>query len=325
MAGAPDDTVILRPGQPRRRQWFIAAAGAVLVVAGLAAGGWWLLERQPAAPAAPPSVAQAYDPIEPASEAAIRAESPAARTVLRFAMNPAVVVIDFPTLAEQGRMFNRLAAWEEKAGVSHDQVPDEPIMAAAIAASGATADTYYYGHDYSGAAVKQFFALAAEEHKALRPEEEDLRRIAARAMAEPAGFGAVVTVVRADAANGVSPQARATILHHELSHGEYFTKPAYAAFVKSFWENTLTSDERAAFRSYLAAEGYDPALEDLMRNETQAYLMHTPDPVFFEPGRLAILPGRLAQIRAAFLAGMPAGWLRDAVVASGIVPPEPAK
>ena len=294
----------------------------VLLIGAVGVGGYWLMERQAPVTGAPP-LAAAVEPIPVASQAAIQAESPAARTVLRLADNPAVVVIDFPTLAEQGQMLNRVAAWAEKAGVPHDQVPSEATMVSAIAGSGSTADTYYYGHDYSGATLERFFALADEQHVAPRPEEEELRRIAARARKERAGFGAVITLVRADAANGVTMQTRATILRHELSHGEYFTTPAYAAFVTTFWQTVMSASERAAVRSYLAREGYDPALEDLMRNEMQAYLMFTPDPAFFDPDRLGIAAARLAQLRQLFLAGMPPGWLRDALAGSGIVPTTP--
>ena len=52
-----------------------------------------------------------------------------------------------------------------------------------------------------------------------------------RAAAEPAGFGALITLPRADPAERTTPRSRASILHHELSHGEYFTNPAYAATV----------------------------------------------------------------------------------------------
>jgi hypothetical protein len=322
VAGHPDDTVIVSPSADRgRRRVAASVLVGVLLIGAIGVGGYWLMERQ--APVAGAPAPAAVEPIPVASEAAIQAESPAVRTVLRLGDNPAVVVIDFPTLAEQGRMLNRVAAWAEKAGVPHDQVPSEATMASAIAGSGSTADTYYYGHDYSGATLARFFALADEEHVPPRPEEEELRRIATRARAERAGFGAVITLVRADAANGVTMQTRATILHHELSHGEYFTNPAYSAFVTTFWQTVMTASERAAVRSYLAQEGYDPALEDLMRNEMQAYLMFTPDPAFFDPDRLGIATARLAQLRQLFLTGMPPGWLRDALAASGTVPTTP--
>ena len=308
-----DDTVIVRP--KRRGGRYAGAIGGLGLLAVAVAGGFWFLQHDEVAPAV-----AIVEPIPLASEAAIRQQSPAVQTVLRFEDNPAVVVIDFPTLDAQGRMLNRLAAWAEKAGVAHDRIPNEAVIEAAIAASGVTAATYYYGHDYSGGAVRDFFAEAEQQHVALRPEEEALRRIVARATGEAAGFGAVITVTRADAESGVTPQARATILHHELSHGEYFTNPAYAAFVASFWQTVLTAPERAAVRTYLASEGYDPALEDLMRNEMQAYLIHTPDPAFFQPDRLGLTPARLAELRRVFLAGMPDGWLRQSLQASGTVP-----
>ncbi len=101
------------------------------------------------------------------------------------------------------------------------------------------------------------------------------------------------------------------ILHHELSHGEYFTNAAYARFVATIWQSVLTQEERTRFRTYLSHDGYDPALEDLMINEMQAYLMHTPDARFFDEQALGIPAPRLAEIRTAFLAGMPSCWLRD--------------
>ena len=304
MARNADDTVILRPAAPGRG-WWPAVVAVLLLAVGLGASAAWLYRPRPPAPAIPL-----------ASEADILAESPAVLTLLRFNYNPAVVVLDFPGLAQQGRMLNRLAAWAEKAGVPHDRLLNDTELAAAIKASGTTPDTYYFGHDYRAADVKQFFALADKDGVALNADEQQLRQIVARAAVEPFGFGALISIPRADAANQIDTASRAAILHHELSHGEYFTNATYATFVRTIWNAVLTAPERAAFRTYLAAEGYDPALEDLMANEMQAYLMHTPDRRFFDPDRLGIPPARLAQIRQSFVAGMPSCWLRDVTVAS---------
>ena len=114
-----------------------------------------------------------------------------------------------------------------------------------------------------------------------------------------------------DAAKGLSASARATILRHELSHGEYFTVPAYAAYSQKFWNNSLTEDDRGHFRTFLAAEGYDLALSDLIINETQAYLMHTANKQFFNAQAVGIADPRLNLLRGLFLTGMPPGWLRD--------------
>ncbi len=66
--------------------------------------------RRPAAPAA--------EPIPLASEAAIRPKArPCAPRSASSRTRP-ILVLDFPTLAEQGRMLNRVAAWAEKAGVA---------------------------------------------------------------------------------------------------------------------------------------------------------------------------------------------------------------
>ena len=110
MKGSKDETVITRrrtaPVPRPTRRWGRWLAIGVVVVAALASGAGLMWLREP--PVAP---------IPMASEYALRAEVPATLTMTRFAANPAVVVLDFPTLAEQGGMLNRLAAWAEKNGV----------------------------------------------------------------------------------------------------------------------------------------------------------------------------------------------------------------
>jgi hypothetical protein len=317
MAGNSDDTVILAPRKPRRRPWLAGALLAAVVL--IAAGGtaaWLYRPAQPAAPAsliAPPPAARpaAGESTVSGTEAQIDADNPATLTVFRFAPNPRILVMDFPTLAEQGRMLNRVAALVEKDGAPHDRLLSDTELDALIRRSGATSDTFYYGHDYSASALTHFFALADRDEVRLNADEQRLRRLIAQWTAEPFGFGALITLVRADAANDVDAASRTTILHHELSHGEYFTNAIYAGYVDSFWRDVLTEGERAQFRRYLGREGYDMALEDLMMNETQAYLMHTPDRRFFDPAQLAIAPVRLAALRATFSGQMPSCWLRD--------------
>ena len=306
----PDDTVILRP-QRRRRGLVPAVLGAVLLLVG-AAGAFVWLRGPPAQPSLPP--------IAEATEAELQVESPTTLELRRFAPNPAIVVLDFPTLAEQGRMLNRVAAWAEKAGVPHDRVLTDAELAAAIKASGTTPETYYYGHDYRSADIARFFQLADAEAIKLDPDEEALRRIMARANSEPFGVGALITLPRADAANQVDAVSRAVILHHELSHGEYFSNATYNRYVHTIWDTVLTEAERALFRSYLSEDGYDPALEDLMINEMQAYMMYTPDARFFDVAKLGIAPGRLAEIRQSFATNMPSCWLRNETSATPTLP-----
>jgi len=242
-------------------------------------------------------------------------------TVFRFAARPKIIVLDFPDLAQQGRMLNRVAAWAEKAGQPRDHLLDEVALDAAIRASGTTEAEYYFGHDYRSAALLRFFELADRDGVALRPEEQHLRSLMTNARAQPAGLGALISLPRADRSFGVTPATRAAILHHEQSHGEYFTVPAYAALVQLFWTATLPAAEQDAFRRVLAVDGYDPTVEDLIINEMQAYLMHTPDLAFFDPAKRGIAPARLLALQAAFRNRMPAGWLHD--VTPAIIPAQP--
>ena len=52
----------------------------------------------------------------------------------------------------------------------------------------------------------------------------------------------------------ITASARAAILRHELSHGEFFSNPAYAEYVRGFWTQQLTEDERAGMRAFLGRQ-----------------------------------------------------------------------
>lgn len=264
----------------------------------------------PAPPLPPPP--QQYAPML-ATEADILADAPSQLAVYRFASQPAVVVLQFPSLAEQALMLNRVAALIEKSGYPHEQVLPRAELNARIVAGGATPDDFYYGHDYRSADLLRFFGLATD----LNAQEQDLRLLIHKlGWDEKGAVGALVTLVRQTAGDAaLDPTARAAILRHELSHGVYFTNPEYAAYSAHFWRDVLTPDERAKFVAFLAREGYDTSLSDLMINETQAYLMHTPDRRFFSPSALGLTQQRVAELRQIFLVSMPSSWLRDSTTA----------
>lgn len=331
-----DETVQLPPrrGPARLRATVWMSAVALLIVGGIGVGiGLWL--PHPAPTVAPPRAPQAVVPlpvprpvppvpaprvappapafpIRIANETAILADRPERLTVFRFAPNPLVLVLDFPSLRQQGLMLDRVAALVEKAGLPRDRVLTDTELDAAIRASGDTIETYYYGHDYRAADLARFFALANRDHVVLTLEEEELRGLVRQEGWLPGeAAGALISIPRAGADSFVNAEVRATILDHELSHGEYFTDPAYAAFTRHFWDTALSTEDRARFRTFLGRQGYDTGQEDLMMNEMQAYLMHTPDPHFFNARAIGISEDRLARLRGVFLADMPRGWLRD--------------
>jgi hypothetical protein len=235
-------------------------------------------------------------------------------TVFHFAPNPRILVLDFPSLREQALMFNRAAAFVEKAGLPRDRLLSDDELDSAVRAAGDTFDTYYYGHDYGGGSLRRFFAIADRDKMQLHPEEHELRRLLSEAgTSDPDAHVGLISIPQVGTDEHVTRSARAAILHHELSHGEYFTNPAYAAFVHHFWASTLTSTERDHIREHLRSLGYDAGLDELMENEAQAYLMFTYNPAFFTPDMVGMAKGRLNDLRNGFFRSMPAGWLRDSL------------
>jgi hypothetical protein len=250
-------------------------------------------------PAPPPPARAELDLPRLASEAEIRDHRATAPTLFRLVENPHVFIVDFPGLESQGATFNRAAALIEKAGQPRDRVLDDAALAAAIARSGDTAATYYYGHNYRGRDLERFFALADRDGIALNDQERWLRRELARIRSSlpPGEDYAVVSVP------GVEPRVdakmRQAILHHEIGHGHFFTNPAFARHVMEVWRDVFTEQERARFRAFLEREGYDPTLEEVMVNEAMAYLLFTPDARFFSPAHVGLDDARAEELRAA--------------------------
>ena len=323
----PDGKPLSKPKRTGRSGATTAAGICALAVV-LAAGVGWLVwpTHAPPAPATPQPPPQAVAPV-PKTEAPvpttlatapatasveqIRRNDPSGISVFRLAENPRVLVLDFASLAEQGRMLDRIAALTEKAGLPRDRIIDTKELSEAIHKEGGPDPWFYYGHDYSAASLARFFTLADSSGITLTQDELRLRRIADQAgLLDANSRGALISVPRVGADSNVSAGARDAILTHELSHGEYFTNPDYARHVHQFWSTTLTEAERAAFRTDLERQGYDRGNLEVMENEAHAYLLFTPDPRFFLPSQVGISPDRRADLRAAFLRDMPQGWLR---------------
>ncbi len=236
--------------------------------------------------------------------------------VFRFASNRHVLVLVFPSLAEQGAAMNRLAAFAEKEGLPRDRVLDDAQLAAAIAAEGSTPETYYLGHDYRAVDLARFFALAERDGIELTPQERWLRVLAQQeGMLAEGAAQALVSIPRT--VPEIDPALRAAVLRHELSHGEFFTNPVYTAYAMQFWREGLGAAGRAAFTRFLVRQGYDAHDETLMANEMQAYLVFSPDSRMVSPAALGVTRETFAAWQAAYLRDMPPGWLHDAYVPLG--------
>lgn len=247
-----------------------------------------------------------------ATEAEILRAYPDEPRLFRFADNPAILVLVVNDLAMQGEMLNRVAALIEKRGLPRDRVLSPDELAAAIADAGATPATWYYGHDYSQASLRRFVTLASQTSGGMTAAERRLVAMIDRVAPQDASAGvALITLPRAGLDPLLDEAARATILRHELSHGEFFTTASYAGHVMQFWREGLNAAQRAAFTAFLAHEEYDPDNEALLANEMQAYLVHTADPRFFNAEAMGLPEAEIAELRRRFVAGMPQGWLRS--------------
>jgi hypothetical protein len=244
----------------------------------------------------------------------------------RFEPNPAIVVIEYPNLREQGLAMNRLAAMFEKHGAQRDRVYTDVELGELLRRSGDTVASFYQGHDYPAAKVARFFSQVETQRLPLNAQETQLRDLllaagfmkrSASGAFQAMGEQAVVsfTGVQPDDRNTVPDEAidsrrREAVLRHELSHGEFFTNPAYRAHSMKFWRSELSEAERRMFRAYLKGLDYDATDEELMANETQALLMHTPDERAFNAVSLGTSDVALADLRRRFRRGEPAHGLK---------------
>ncbi|KPH86584.1 hypothetical protein GLUCOINTEAF2_0202635 [Komagataeibacter intermedius AF2] len=290
-----DDTVLIRQPALRRIRPAMLAAG-LAAVAVLAGGALWRARLH----------THAELPVQ--TEASVDFHAACETHVTRLEQDRDIVIISFATLLAQGQALNRVAAFVEKAGLPHARVLDDTALAAAIRNSGASVQTYYYGHDYQAADLRRFFAQAARESIDLNPQEMWLRRLlAGMGWLQADAPGAIITLSASGAM--LDGGMRAVILRHEIAHGAFFTVPAYRDYTEHFWQ-ALPATERAGFVAFLGSEGYDTGLEALMFNEMQAYLAFTPDGRFFNAQAVGLSDTRLETLRAAFLNGMPNFWLR---------------
>lgn len=323
-----DETIVVtrdkprHPAMPRTRSRVPILAGAgIAAVLAVTLAGWLLIGRSaPPRQFPAPTPAQVSPTRPPAPEFAIatatvdqvRQNEAADVSILRLMENPHILVLDFASLSRQGRMLDRLAALIEKIRLPRDRILNPGELIEAIRTGGDMESGFYYGHDYSAASVGRFYEIADRDKIGLTAEEAMLRRLLDQeGWFNPGTQMGVISLPRVGADGNVTVDTRNVILTHELSHGEYFSNPAYAEYVNRFWRTVLTAREQEGFRKFLSNQGYDTDNAELLENETQAYLIFTTDPRFFKASQAGLTPARRAELRAAFTRDMPSEWLKN--------------
>lgn len=236
--------------------------------------------------------------------------------VVRLTDNLAVVAIEFPNLLAQGLTFNRVAALIEKKSGSRRHVLTDSELAVLVGRTGDNIETFYQGHDYTDVDLARFFSGVAAQQLNLNPQELRLRSLLLQhgVLREPSpghfaaisrqaviGFSAVQPDNPATPQDeSIDAQRRASVLLHEFSHAQFFTRRDYQKDCWRFWTDALDDRDRARFRAYLESQDYDADNEALMVNETQALLMHTPDARAFNAAALGVREVALEGLRTRF-------------------------
>lgn len=242
--------------------------------------------------------------------------------VWQYSLNTDIYIFDFPNLTQQGRAFNRITQLTEQFNEPYKRVLTDQEMEGYLNSIRRTQANMAFGNDVLVSELVLFFNLAENDKVELNPEELMLRNFAIsqglikvwrkfyQAVQPNVVFLSIPQIQEKRAGEPrVNELARRTVFTHEISHGEYYTNPHYAKYCTHFWYNVLNDAQRNVFKVFLSKYNYSLNEEELLINETQAYLLFTPDPSSFSAEKLGITNEELEGMRKAFRKGMPATGL----------------
>lgn len=231
--------------------------------------------------------------------------------------NKRVVVIDFPSLQEQAKMFGRIVLFVERHGAPKTHVLTQDEVQQWLEQHSQRIETLTVGNNFRASQLARFFNTAHLQQEALSGDEQQLRdwllqagllRQADEVLAAGEPEAVIVTVPQASsvpdcAACTVKEAHRKVILEHELSHAHFSTDARYRDYVMAFWSNLTAQDAGAKFTQFLRKRGYNAGDPELLANEMQAFLMHTPDTKMFAAAAVGMTGAELDEIRRQFRDG----------------------
>lgn len=282
------------------------------------------VELKPAADDAKPPLSLDLKPagapeLKRATAAEILATRSASRMAYRLADNSRVIVLDMPDIRDQGRMFGRLVLFIERHNAPKTRLMLIPEVQNWLKQAKASLESLTVGNNLRASELARFFNTARFQAEALTTDERQLYDwlIAWNVLREDAnGVSAVapehiiISFPQASSVAGcggcsVTQAQRETIAKHELAHGKLATDLPYQHYCEWFWSQGLTPAMREKFTRFLAARGYDANNRELLANEAQAFLMHTPDPSMFSASLLGVTEAELQAMRNLFESGLP--------------------
>ena len=241
------------------------------------------------------------------------------RNAYRIADNARVIVVDMPDIRDQGLMFGRLVLFIERANAPKSRLMFLPEVQGWLKQNKATIESLTVGNNLRASELARFFNTARFQGEALTPDERQLYdwllawnvlQETTHGVTAAAPEHILISFPQASSVAGcngcsVTQSQRETIARHELAHAKLATDLVYQHYSEWFWSQALTPMMRERFTKFLQLRGYDPNNRDLLANEAQAFLMHTPDPTMFSAQLLGITEAELQAMRNLFESGLP--------------------
>lgn len=242
--------------------------------------------------------------------------------IWQYAGNSDIYIFDFPNLTQQGKTFNRITQLTEQYNEPYKRVLTNHEIERYLASIRRTQANMAFGNDVLVSELVLFFNLAENDKVVLNPEElmlldfavsQGLIRVWRKFYQAVRPNAVILSIPQTQEKRTNEPRitelARRTVFSHEISHGEFYSNPYYARYCAHFWNNVLTEAQRNVFKKFLSKYNYSVNGDELLINETQAYLLFTPDPSSFSAEKLGITDEELEGMRKAFRKGMPATGL----------------
>jgi hypothetical protein len=232
--------------------------------------------------------------------------------------NERTVVLDFPTTLAQARMFGRVILFIERDGTSKTRVMTVAEVQKWLVKNTKTLDTLTMGNNIRASEFARFFNTARLQEEPLTTDERELydwllqmqllrEEELGVAVVEPEAI--VVSVPQVSTVQGCAPcsvsaEQRRVTVEHEFSHARFATDIPYQNYVGWFWSNGMNTVVRSKFTQFLRKRGYDTSIRELVINEMQAFLMHTPNPAAFNASDVGMTEAELTELRQRFQAGL---------------------
>lgn len=248
------------------------------------------------------------------SVSAIAQARPAGRAAYRLNSNPRVLVLDMPNLHDQALIFKRLVLFIERI-----EAPRDRILGMSEVLSWQQQHQHEWpaltlGNNFRGEDLALFFNTALLQGELLTEEEQWLLQglltwevltqdkkgytsvqpeAAVLSVPQPSTVANCSTCI-------ITDQRRALILDHELAHARFITDQTYRHHVRWFWYQHVKPAERKSIVRYLQRLGYDVTVPELLINEAQAFLLHTPESEYFSAAAAGVSHERLMQLQEIF-------------------------